>query len=87
MDFSYLEQGIRVAGQWYPVLKMQWVEGLTLNQFVGQYLDKPAMLEALLQIWARMAKYLRAAEVGHCDLQHGNVLLVPGADSHSLSSS
>ena len=52
VDFSYLEQGIRVRGEWYPVLKMQWVEGLTLNQFVGQYLDKPAMLEALLQIWA-----------------------------------
>ena len=47
VDFSYLEQGIRVAGRWYPVLKMQWVEGLTLNQFVAQYLDKPAMLEAL----------------------------------------
>ena len=28
VDFSYLEQGIRVRGQWYPVLKMEWVEGL-----------------------------------------------------------
>jgi WD40 repeat protein len=78
VDFSYLEQGIRVAGKWHPVLKMQWVEGLTLNQFVAQNLDKPAMLEALVQIWGKMAKYLRAAEVGHCDLQHGNVLLVRG---------
>src|SRR5207244_12354749 len=25
VDFSYLEQGIRVRGQWYPILKMQWV--------------------------------------------------------------
>src|SRR5258708_24548306 len=24
VDFSYLEEGIRVAGRWYPVLKMQW---------------------------------------------------------------
>jgi len=85
VDFSYLEKGIRVAGKWYPVLKMQWVEGLTLNQFVGQYLDKPAMLEALLQLWARMGKYLRAADIGHCDLQHGNVLLVPGATPKSLA--
>ena len=36
VDFSYLEQGIRVVGKWYPVLKMEWVEGLTLNQFVGR---------------------------------------------------
>ena len=46
VDFTYLEQGIRVAGKWHPVLKMQWVEGLTLNQFTAQHLDKPAMLEA-----------------------------------------
>jgi hypothetical protein len=85
VDFSYLEQGIRVTGKWYPILKMQWVEGLTLNQFVSQHLDKPATLEALAQIWARMGKYLRAAEVGHCDLQHGNVLLVPGPNANALA--
>ncbi len=85
VDFSYLEQGIRVAGKWHPVLKMQWVEGLTLNQFVAQHLDKPAMLEALLQLWVRMGKYLRDAEVGHCDLQHGNVLLVPGSTPGALA--
>src|SRR5262249_16131183 len=67
------------------VLKMEWVEGLTLNQFVGRYADKPAQLEALLHVWARMARYLRTAEVAHCDLQHGNVLLVPGPSAHSLA--
>ena len=85
VDFTYLEKGIRVVGRWYPVLKMQWVEGLTLNQFVKQYLDNPATLEALLHLWAKMAAYLRAAQVGHCDLQHGNVLLVPSAETNSLS--
>jgi hypothetical protein len=85
VDFSYLEQGIRVGSTWHPVLKMQWIEGLTFNHFVSQNLDKAAMLEALLQIWGRMAKALRSAEVGHCDLQHGNVLLVPGASANSLA--
>src|SRR5262245_4222597 len=85
VDFTYLEQGIRVAGRWYPVLKMQWVEGLTLNQFVAQSLDKPAMLDALLQIWAKMALRLRASGAAHCDLQHGNVLLVPGTGANSLA--
>jgi WD40 repeat protein len=85
VDFSYLEQGIRVAGKWYPVLKMQWVEGLTLNQFVSKNLDKPAMLESLCQIWTRMASRLRAANVTHGDLQHGNILLAPGAGANSLA--
>ena len=85
VDFDFLEQGIRVHGQWFPVLKMQWVEGLTLNQFVAKAADKPATLEALLQIWARMGQRLRDADVAHADLQHGNVLLVPGSGSSSLA--
>jgi hypothetical protein len=76
VDFTYLDQGIRVAGRWFPVLKMQWVEGLPLNQFVAQSADKPALLEGLSQVWARMGQHLRAAQVAHGDLQHGNVLLV-----------
>ena len=85
VDFTYLEQGIRVAGKWWPVLKMQWVEGLMLNQYVVQHLDKAAKLEALAQVWSRLPKYLRSAAVGHCDLQHGNILLVPGPNANSLA--
>jgi hypothetical protein len=85
VDFTFLEKGIRVRGQWYPVLKMQWVEGLTLNAFVRQYADKPAMMKTLLQIWVRMAVRLREADIAHTDLQHGNVLLVPGSTAGSLA--
>jgi WD40 repeat protein len=84
VDFLYLEQGVRVRGAWYPVLKMEWVEGLALNEFVRGALDKPALLEALGQIWLRMARRLREAGLAHADLQHGNVLLVPGSTALSL---
>ena len=56
VDFKYLEQGIRVRGQWYPILKMQWVEGFVLNEFVRDNLDKKPILQALGQIWLRMAR-------------------------------
>jgi hypothetical protein len=85
VDFQYLEQGIRIRGQWYPILKMRWVEGLTLNEFVRDALDKPALLDALGQIWTRMAKRLREARMAHADLQHGNVLLVPGSSANALA--
>ncbi len=85
VDFTFLEQGLRIDGRWYPVLKMRWVDGLTLNEFVGRYADKPAMLEGLLRIWVRMAVRLRGARVVHGDLQHGNVLLVPGSDEKRLA--
>ncbi len=85
VDFDFLTRGIRIGGDWYPVLKMQWVEGFLLNEFVRNNLDKPAQLEALGQIWLRMARCLRDANMAHADLQHGNVLLVPGRKPGSLA--
>jgi hypothetical protein len=85
IDFTYLEEGIRVHGRWYPVVKMQWVEGLLLNQFVRDSLTRPALLESLLNLWARMAQRLRESDVAHGDLQHGNVLLVPGSRTTKLA--
>src|SRR5262249_43927405 len=77
VDFNFLQQGIRVRGEWYPVLKMQWVEGFNLNSFVRDNLEKPQLLQTLCQIWAKLAQRLHEANLAHCDLQHGNVLLVP----------
>jgi hypothetical protein len=85
VDFQYLDQGIRINGTWYPVLKMRWIEGLLLNDFVRANLDKPARLEALSQVWIRMARRLREARMSHADLQHGNVILVPGSAAASLA--
>jgi len=85
VDFQYLEQRIRVRGQWYPILKMQWVEGFLLNEFVRDNLDKKPILQALGQIWLKMARRLRESYIAHCDLQHGNVLFVPGSTASSLA--
>lgn len=88
VEFSYLdgEQGIRIRGAWYPVLKMEWVEGSTLNQFVGDHVREPQTLEALGQLWVQLAQRLRDARLTHADLQHGNVLLVqvPGAKTGTV---
>src|SRR5262249_6859145 len=84
VDFQYLEQGIRVRGQWYPVLKMQWVEGLLLNEFAGDNVERPNRLQALGQVWLRLARSLREARLAHADLQHGNVILVPSGSSLAI---
>jgi pimeloyl-ACP methyl ester carboxylesterase len=84
VDFHYLEQGIRVGGQWYPVVKMRWVEGLTLNALLGEHVDRPQVLQRLTQMWLPLAQKLRRASLAHADLQHGNVLLVPGQKTATL---
>jgi hypothetical protein len=85
VEFQYQPGGIRIRGKWHPILKMQWVEGLLLNEFVRDNLDKPVLLGQLGLIWSRVAKRLREEGIAHADLQHGNVLLVPGSKNTSLA--
>lgn len=85
VDFEYMPRGIRIRGQFYPVLKMKWVDGFLLNEFVRDNLDKPAVLEKLGLIWGPMAKQLRKAGIAHGDLQHGNILLVRDSNTASLA--
>ncbi|HYT90834.1 MAG TPA: hypothetical protein VEL76_19145, partial [Gemmataceae bacterium] len=84
VDFRYLEQGIRIGGQWYPAVKMRWVEGLTLNALLREHVDRPQVLQRLAQMWLPLAQKLRTAGIAHADLQHGNVLLVPGQKAATL---
>ena len=79
IDFQYLDEGIRVGSDWYPVLKMPWVEGLTLDKFVEQHMTDPGVLRALRMLWLELADVLERTKTTHADLQHGNVLLVPTA--------
>jgi hypothetical protein len=84
VGFKYFEEGIRVRGQWFPLLKMKWVEGFTLNEFVRDNADKPKYLHALMQMWSKLTARLRDSNFAHADLQHGNVLLVPGDAQNKL---
>jgi len=85
VGFEFVEQGIRIQGDWYPVLKMDWVEGHTLANFVRDNLSKPKLLKSLLQIWLKVEPRLHRAQLAHGDLQHGNVMLIPGRTEDKLS--
>ena len=77
--FQYLQRGLRIHGQWQPVVKMRWVEGLALHRFVAEHADRPKNLKLLLELWSRLATRLRDSGTAHANLRHGNVLLVPAA--------
>lgn len=75
LAFRYLEEGIKLQGQWYPILKMQWAEGQHINQFVERNLHNPAVIAELAKKWKVMLCSLGDAGIAHGDLQHGNVLV------------
>ncbi|HVG96058.1 MAG TPA: hypothetical protein VNK05_04115, partial [Chloroflexota bacterium] len=78
VGFEYLPRGVRVRGQWYPVLKMAWVQGTPLHEYVRRHLGQPSALLDLAAGWLEMTAALQAAGIAHGDLQHGNVLVVDG---------
>jgi len=78
VEFRFLPQGIRLRGQWFPILKMDWLEGSRLDDFIAQHLNDSAALLELARQFLELATALRQANIAHGDLQHGNLLVVNG---------
>ena len=78
VGFGYLADGALVAGRRWPVLKMDWVEGASLYRIAKDRADSPAVMDGLFKRWVQLSRELHAAGIAHGDLQHANVLLVPG---------
>ena len=77
VEFGYQSEGIRVRGKWYPVVKMEWVEGETLTTYVQKHLHQAETLRNLALQWRGLVDRLRQHHIAHADLQHGNVLVSP----------
>ena len=75
VTFDYLEDGIKIRGDFFPIVRMEWVDGLALNNYVEQNLSNASVLESLEQQWVKLVQDLQSVNIAHCDLQHGNVLV------------
>jgi len=73
--YEYQSEGISVNGQWYPILKMEWVEGCILSTFIEQHLNDSQVLNRLAAQWRGVVATLNGSEIAHGDLQHGNVMV------------
>jgi len=84
VEFAYQPNGIRVGGEAYPLLKMEWARGTTLNRFVENHLDQPEVIDRLAEAWAHLMADLDAMDLAHGDLQHGNVLVETAGEALRL---
>ena len=74
--FEYVEHGISIRGDWYPIVKMDWVDGELLSRFVGSRLNQPDTLRRVAVQWrGDTTANLRGLRIAHNDLQHGNVMV------------
>ena len=76
VHFEYVEHGINLKGTWYPIVRMEWVEGESLSSFVGSNVNDTAALRRVAAQWrGGPAASLRGLRIAHNDLQHGNVMV------------
>jgi len=78
VGFEFIEQGIRVQGNWFPILKMDWVRGLPLYAHVRDNLSNPSVLTTVAEQFLLLLQSLRHCSIAHGDLQNGNVLISNG---------
>jgi len=75
VDAKLLHNGILVRGQWYPTIKMPWIDGDPLNVYVEKNISKPNRLSWLVPAYLDLVRNLEKIRVAHGDLQHGNIMV------------
>jgi tRNA A-37 threonylcarbamoyl transferase component Bud32 len=75
--FKYLTQGISIDGTWYPIVKMDWVEGDSLDWYIQKNSNHFGTLADLVRQFRSMVQRLRSAKIAHGDLHHGNIHVTP----------
>ena len=79
VGFDFLEQGVLVGREWYPAVKMTWVQGTGLIDWIERNLHDPAALHTLADRFLAMTADLEKNGIAHGDLQHGNLLVAADA--------
>lgn len=74
-DVHWNHEAVAVEGTLWPMVRMDWVEGETLDAWVRAHLREPDRLRDFAKRWDRLFVYLDHSHVAHGDLQHGNVLV------------
>lgn len=75
VHFEYQDKGIQIRGEWFPLLKMEWVKGQTLDRYIESNIENNAALTSLADSFQEMVQHLKSAGIAHGDLQHGNIMV------------
>ncbi len=74
-DCEFLDNEIQFNGKLYPVLKMEWLNGVLINQFVSNNITDNNILNELQKKLVAISDDLEKNKIGHGDLQCGNIII------------
>jgi hypothetical protein len=70
-----LNRGIQVNTTWYPIIKMDWIDGVPLNTYIQKNLGNTELLERITNSFYTLVQNLEKIGIAHGDLQHGNIIV------------
>ena len=72
---KYYDKEMFVESGEYPVLLMEWVEGITLDKYIRQVIDDRRELNLLAKNFRNLAIWLLSQPFAHGDLKPDNILV------------
>lgn len=79
--YEKMQHGLRIRDTLLmPVVKMPFVEGHSLGDFVDDYFGEPQKMQRLSAAWLRMIREMEAVPMAHGDLDRTNVMVIEKGD-------
>jgi hypothetical protein len=75
VNIQFLDNEIKVEGKYYPVLKMDWVDGVLLNKYIDNNLYNNDVLSKLQKQFVKISTNLEDNKIAHGDIQCGNIIV------------
>jgi hypothetical protein len=75
-ECEFIENEISINDNSYPILKMEWLNGLLINQFVSNNLSDSNVLTELQEKLMDISNDLEKHKMGHGDIQSGNIIIM-----------
>lgn len=79
-DFAYDHNGLSVNGELVDTIRMEWLDGHLLKDYIKIHLNDKARLRSLADRFIQMCEFLRQAKISHGDLQEGNILVTESGE-------
>jgi hypothetical protein len=81
-EFQFISAGIQVDQERYPILRMNWVNGVTLTRWITKNINRDGALSGLAVQFDQLISDLTAEKMAHGDLQDGNLLVTDSGGLH-----
>jgi hypothetical protein len=75
VEANYLQNGIRVNGAFHPIIKMRWLDGEPLSNYLAKTYNQKNTIDSLISEFLNLVNQLESYGIAHGDLQHGNIIV------------